>query len=189
MVVLADLALILGFALVLQFMRTLMGLGAAEVGLVPYLSWDIFGSLALGAMVGACFAFYLRLVGREVTLVLLGMCVLLSAAGTAFHVEPLLSALAAGLVVENAPPKATRCGTPSSAARCPCWWCLRRRRGASLHVDALAAIGRSRSPCRRCAWRASGWACGPAWPRRVDRRAGADAVDGAGVAGGRDALG
>ena len=141
-VVLADLALILGFALVLQFMRTLTGLGAAEVGLVPYLTWDIFGSLALGAMVGAVFAFYLRLVGREVTLVLLAMCVLLSAAGTAFHVEPLLSALAAGLVVENvAPPQGDALRRAVERGALPVLVVFFAAAGASLHVDALATFG------------------------------------------------
>jgi Kef-type K+ transport system membrane component KefB len=141
-VVLADLALILGFALVLQFMRTLTGLGAAEVGLVPYLSWDIFGSLALGAMVGALFAFYLRLVGREVTLVLLAMCVLLSAAGQAFHVEPLLSALAAGLVVENiAPPEGDALRHAVERGALPVLVVFFAAAGASLHVDALATFG------------------------------------------------
>jgi Kef-type K+ transport system membrane component KefB len=141
-VVLADLALILGFALVLQFMRTLSGLGAGEVGLIPSLSWDIFGSLSLGAMVGTAFAFYLRLVGREVTLVLLGMCVLLSAAGRALHVEPLLAALAAGLVVENiAPPEGDALRQAVERGALPVLVVFFAAAGASLHVDALAVIG------------------------------------------------
>jgi Kef-type K+ transport system membrane component KefB len=141
-VVLADLALILGFALVMQFMRTLTGLGATEVGLIPYISWDIFGSLALGALIGALFAFYLRLVGREITLVLLAMCVLLSAAGKAFHVEPLLSALAAGLVVENiAPPEGDALKHAVERGALPVLVVFFAAAGASLHVDALATFG------------------------------------------------
>ena len=44
---------------------------------------------------------YLRYVGREVTLALLAMCGVLSQVGTTQQFEPLLAAVAAGLVIEN----------------------------------------------------------------------------------------
>lgn len=142
-VVLADLALILGFTLVMQFMRSVSGqVSETDIGLLPYLSWDIFGSLAFGAICGALFAFYLQIVGREVTLVLLALCVLLSAAGTAFHFEPLLAALAAGLVVENiAPPKGDALKHSVESGALPVLIVFFAAAGASLQLDALASIG------------------------------------------------
>lgn len=142
-VVLADLALILGFTLVMQFMRYVSGLTAdAEVGLLPFLVWDIFGSFAFGAIVGAGFAFYLRLVGRELTLVLLAVCVLMSAAGQFLHFEPLLSALAAGLVVENiAPPQGDAMKRAVERSALPVLVVFFVAAGASFHMDALVQFG------------------------------------------------
>ena len=57
--------------------------------------------MAFGVLVGALFALYMRYVGREVTLVLLGVCIVLSQVGSIQEFEPLLAAVAAGLVIEN----------------------------------------------------------------------------------------
>ena len=65
------------------------------------MAWEIGGAVAFGVLIGALFALYLRHVGREVTLVLIGACALLSQVGTTQQFEPLLAALAAGLVIEN----------------------------------------------------------------------------------------
>lgn len=142
-VVLADLALILGFTLVMQFMRYVSGATAGEdVGLLPFLVWDIFGSFAFGAIIGAGFALYLRRVGRELTLVLLALCVLISAAGEVLHFEPLLAALAAGLVVENiAPPQGDAMKRAVERGALPVLVVFFVAAGASLHVDALIQLG------------------------------------------------
>ena len=64
-------------------------------------AWEIGGATAFGALVGAMFALYVRYVGREVTLVLIAACALLSQVGTTQNFEPLLAAVTAGLVIEN----------------------------------------------------------------------------------------
>ena len=67
----------------MQFARLALGEGAdADVNVLVRLAWEILGALAFGGLVGALFALYLRYVGREVTLVLLGVCVLLSQVGS-----------------------------------------------------------------------------------------------------------
>jgi Kef-type K+ transport system membrane component KefB len=140
-VVLADLVLILAFTFVMEFMRVQTG-GASEVGLMPHLSWEIVGSLAFGAAMGALFAFYLRFVGRELTVVLLGVCVILSSVGAMLKFEPLLSALAAGLVVENvAPPRGDALKRAVENGAMPVLVVFFVAAGASLQIDALATIG------------------------------------------------
>jgi Kef-type K+ transport system membrane component KefB len=127
-VVLADLALILAFTLVMQLARTIAGGGPETVGLMARLLWEIVGSLAFGALLGALFAVYL--------------CVLLSTGGQAWHFEPLLAALAAGLVIENvapAPGDMLRDAVERSAL--PILVVFFAAAGASLHLDALAAVG------------------------------------------------
>jgi Kef-type K+ transport system membrane component KefB len=140
-VILADLVLILLFTLVIQFVRYAFG-GAGEVGLLVSLSWEIFGSFAFGATVGAVFAFYLRHVGREVPVALLAMCALMAGVGPQLHIEPLLAALAAGLVVENiAPPRGDLLKEAVEGGALPVLVVFFAAAGASLQLDALAIIG------------------------------------------------
>ena len=142
-VVITDLVLIVFFSLAMQFVRLATGSGGVtDVSLLARLAWEIFGSFAFGAIVGAVFALYLRLVGREITIVLLAVCVLLSAVGPILHFEPLLAALAAGLVVENVAQvsgDALRDAVERGAL--PVLVVFFAAAGASLHLDALAAIG------------------------------------------------
>lgn len=141
-VVLSDLVLILLFALVLQFVRTASGVGADDIGLLPHLSWEIVGSLAVGAIVGALLAFYLKWIGREVTLVLLAVCGAISAAAHAWHLELVLTALAAGLVLENiASTRGDDLKHAIEAGSLPVLIVFFAAAGASLQLDALAGIG------------------------------------------------
>jgi Kef-type K+ transport system membrane component KefB len=140
-VILADLLLILFFTLVMQFVRTAFG-GLQEIDLFALLSWEIFGSFACGAAIGSVFAFYLRHVGREVPVALLGLCALIAGAGRQLHLEPLLVALAAGLVVENiAPPKGDMLKEAVERGALPILVVFFVAAGASLQLDALATIG------------------------------------------------
>jgi len=142
-VVLADLFLILGFTLVMQFARATIGdAGSEGAGLMVRLSWEIFGSLAFGALLGALFAIYLRTIGRELTIALLALCVIVTVAGQAWHLEPLLAALAAGLAIENiAPVRADALRDAVERSALPVLVVFFAAAGASLHLDALATIG------------------------------------------------
>jgi Kef-type K+ transport system membrane component KefB len=141
-VILGDLAIILAFALAMQFARWATGGPAGDVGLLTTLGWDIFGSVALGTCLGAVFALYLRHVGRELTLVLLALCAFLTAVAGRIHLESLLAALAAGLVIENLGPRAgdaLKLAVEQGAL--PVLIVFFAAAGASLHLDALAEIG------------------------------------------------
>jgi Kef-type K+ transport system membrane component KefB len=141
-VILADLILILMFTVAMEVVRWTGGSSAHQVGLLASASWEIIGSLAFGAMVGALFSMYLRSIGREVTLVLVGVCLLLSIAARALHFEPVLAALAAGLVVENvAPPEGQVLKRAVERGALPVLVIFFVAAGASLQVDALATIG------------------------------------------------
>lgn len=141
-VVLADLVLIVAFALAMQFARWTLSSIEAEVGLGVQLSWEIFGALAFGGVVGALFAFYLRFVGRELTLALLGVCALLAIVAPIMHFELILAALAAGLVVENlAPPEGDELRVAIERGALPVLIAFFAAAGASLQLDVLAIIG------------------------------------------------
>jgi Kef-type K+ transport system membrane component KefB len=142
-VVITDLALIVFFSLAMQLVRWTMGIeDASDAGLLARLSWEIFGSFAFGAVLGAIFALYLRYVGSELIVALLALCVVLSAIGPLLHFEPLLAALAAGLVIENvAQPSGDALKEAVERGALPILVVFFAAAGASLHLDALASIG------------------------------------------------
>jgi Kef-type K+ transport system membrane component KefB len=141
-VIVADLLLILIFALGLQFARWTTASMSNEVSVSVQLSWDILGSLAFGGIIGAAFAFYLRTIGREVTLALLAVCALLAVVAPLLHLELILAALAAGLVVENiAPPEGDSLREAIEKGALPVLVAFFAATGASLQLDVLAALG------------------------------------------------
>ena len=143
LVVLADLMVILLFALCMEGARVAFNStqGTALVFLAST-AWAIVGSVAFGAIADALFALYVRFVGREVTLVLLALCVILTSLGAGLHFEPLLAALAAGIVVQNAasPAGDVLRGSLERGAM-PILVLFFAAAGASLHLEAVAALG------------------------------------------------
>ena len=106
------------------------------------LAWEIGGAIAFGSLVGALFALYLRYIGREVTIVLLAVCALLSQVGAAQRLEPLLAAMAAGLVIENlAVAQGDTLKGAVQRGALPVLVVFFVAVGASLRLDALAVAG------------------------------------------------
>lgn len=142
-VVLADLVILVLFSVAMLMARVVFGTGEGEgVEFLARLAWELGGAVAFGVLIGALFALYLRYVGREITLVLLVVCAVLSQVGTTQQLQPLLAALAAGVVIENLAVAqgdtlraAVRRGAP------PVLVVFFVAVGASLQLDALAAIG------------------------------------------------
>ena len=85
--------------------------------LIADAAWSVLGSIAFGALIGALFTLYLRYVGREVTVVLVALCALLTGAGAQLDLDPLLAGLAAGIVVQNAMPTGGRRAARGDRAR------------------------------------------------------------------------
>ncbi len=142
-VVLADLVVLVLFSVAMQLARATFGEGAPEdVNLLVRLAWEIGGAIAFGSLIGALFALYLRYVGREVTLALLVVTLLLSQVGVSQRVEPLLAAMAAGIVIANA---AVAQGDALKAAirsgALPLLVVFFVAVGTSLRLDTLAASG------------------------------------------------
>src|SRR5688572_30015485 len=142
-VVVADLILLVLFSLFMQLARaTFADTAPEDVNMLVRLAWEIGGAIAFGCLVGALFALYLRYVGREVTLALLVMCLLLSQAGVAQRVEPLLAAMAAGIVIANvAVAQGEALKAAIQAGALPLLVVFFVAIGASLRLDTLAIAG------------------------------------------------
>jgi trehalose-6-phosphate synthase/Kef-type K+ transport system membrane component KefB len=142
-VVLADLVILVLFSVTMQSARAVLTPDSSrDIQLLALLAWEIGGAVAFGVLVGVLFALYMRYIGRGVTLVLLGVCAVLSQVGSRQQLEPLLAAMAAGLVIENlavaqgdALRAAVRRGAP------PVLVVFFVAVGTSLRIDALATIG------------------------------------------------
>jgi trehalose 6-phosphate synthase len=140
-VVLADLVLLVLFSLAMQFARAVFN-ADADVNALTRFAWEIGGAVAFGVLVGALFALYLRYIGREVTLVLIAVCGLLSQVGTTQQFEPLLAAVAAGLVIENlAIAQGDALKTAVQRGAMPVLVIFFVSVGSSLRVDALTTVG------------------------------------------------
>jgi alpha,alpha-trehalose-phosphate synthase [UDP-forming] len=143
MVVLADLALLMLFSVAMQLARATLSEGVTEdVNVMVRLAWELGGAIAFGSLVGALFALYLKYVGREVTIALLAVCALLSQVGATQRLEPLLAALAAGLVIENlAVVEGDTLKNAVQRGALPVLVVFFVAVGASLRLDAPAAVG------------------------------------------------
>jgi trehalose-6-phosphate synthase/Kef-type K+ transport system membrane component KefB len=142
-VVTADLVALILFSLGMQFARFALRTDAAgDVDLLVRLAWEIGGALAFGSLVGALFGLYLRYVERQVTLMVLGACALLNQVGAIQGFEPLLAAMAAGMVIQNvAVPQGDALKTAIQRSALPVLVVYFVTTGASLQLDVLAGMG------------------------------------------------
>jgi Kef-type K+ transport system membrane component KefB len=139
-VVLADLLVIVLFPVVSTIAKAAFGAGSDVAQTASMLAWEIFGSLAAGAVAGTVLAVYLRKVAGGASMFLLLVTVVIAEVGRRLHFDPLLVALAAGVLVRNA----TKVGDalhheiqPSSLPVSIVFFAVA---GANLHLDVLGLV-------------------------------------------------
>jgi trehalose 6-phosphate synthase len=142
-VVLSELSAVVCFAVCVDVTRAVFDMApAGQQGIVASTLWELFTSLAFGAIVGSLFVLYLRYIGREVTLVLLALCAVLSGLGAWLNFAPLLAGLAAGLVVQNvAAPAGNVLRDAIERDAMPVLVLFFAAAGASIQVDAVSRVG------------------------------------------------
>jgi trehalose 6-phosphate synthase len=142
-VVLSDIVLLVLFSLLMHFARATFSASAqTDVTIIARLLWEIGGAVAFGSLIGALFALYLRYIAAEVTVALLVVTVILSQVGLTQRVEPLLAAMAAGIVIANlavAQGETLKAAIQSGAL--PLLIVFFVAIGASLRLDMLAVAG------------------------------------------------
>ncbi len=101
-VMLSDVVVVILMAVTIVLARPLIEPGAGlSLDALTALGHEIFGSVALGVTLGLILSVYLRLVGQNLLLVLIGIGVGLSELLQYIQFDALLSFLVAGFVVEN----------------------------------------------------------------------------------------
>ncbi len=143
-VVCGELFIFVLFAVVLALARPVFGAPAADSvpGLVA-IAWTLLGSAAFGGMVGALFVLYVRAVGRESTLVFLGLCALIASVGASLQLEPLIAGVTAGLIAQRALGEAPRAALLDviREGATPVLVLFFTAIGASITVDYVAKVG------------------------------------------------
>lgn len=140
-VVIADLVVILCFALASTFAKITFGLGADVIEVAARLSWEIFGSVAAGLVIGQLLAVYLRKVQGGAGLFILAVAFVMAEVGQRLHFDPLIIALAAGMLVRNATRVGERLHGEIESASLPVYVLFFAVAGANLHLDVLLVVG------------------------------------------------
>jgi Kef-type K+ transport system membrane component KefB len=140
--VLKDVLVIVLFAIALSFTYTLLDPdGAGHSGEITNLVREIGGSIAVGALVGVAIAAYLRFVRQHLVLFTIAMAWFMVEIAAVLHLELLLLALTAGIVLENlVPVEGTRFVEALEAASLPLYAVFFSLAGATVHLSELAAV-------------------------------------------------
>lgn len=101
-VMISDVVVVVLMAVVLTLIRPLLEPGATvSLENLHGVGHELLGSISIGTTLGLLLVVYLKLVGRQVLLVLLALGFAFSEAVRYLHFEPLLTFLTAGFVVQN----------------------------------------------------------------------------------------
>src|SRR5437016_8379749 len=139
--VMKDIAAVILFALVLANGRMLASAGALNMGLAGTAMLQLLGSAAAGTLLGFALARYLRLVRRDLGVVLVAAAFVAAVVARLTHLETLIMALAAGFYLENfAPVESERLRHELKRGSVPVYVAFFALAGAGLRIGVLADL-------------------------------------------------
>lgn len=140
-VVVGDLGVIILFAVTSAVAKAVLGTGGSVLATTANVVWELFGSIAFGGALGLVLAqFFTRVAGSAALFVML-VAFIIAEVGQRLALDPLLLALSAGLVVRNFSDEGEKLHEVISGAGLPVYVLFFAVAGASLHLDALRAVG------------------------------------------------
>jgi Kef-type K+ transport system membrane component KefB len=140
-VVASDLLVILLFALASTIARPLLGGDAGTVSPLASVAWEVFGSGIAGLLIGVLIAVYLRAVQTSGALFVVTAGFLVAEVGQRIHLDPLLIALTAGILVRNGTRYGDLLHAEIESASLPVYISFFAVAGATIHLNALADVG------------------------------------------------
>lgn len=140
-VVLADLVVILLFAIASTVAKGALGGSADVLATAGTLAWEILGSGVVGVGVGFLVSIYLKRVKGGGALFVVAVAFVMAEVGKRMHFDPLLVALAAGMFIRNATGVADRLHKEIESASFPVYVAFFAVTGAGVHLDALLVVG------------------------------------------------
>jgi Kef-type K+ transport system membrane component KefB len=140
-VVVADLVVILLFAVVASIAQATLGGSVSIAEAALHVAWEVLGSAVAGVAIGVILAIFLRKVREGVALFVLLVCVVVSEVGSRLALDPLIVALTAGLFMENvAEVETTELIRQIEAASLPVYVVFFAVAGAALRLDVLLTV-------------------------------------------------
>ncbi len=139
-VVLADLVVIVCFAVASSYAQGALGAGGDASSTAYHVAWELFGSLGLGAVVGLLLTIYLRIVKSGAALFVLATCVVVAELSTPLHLDTLLVALAAGIFIQNVGRAGDRLLREIESASLPVYVVFFAVAGANIHLDVIPLV-------------------------------------------------
>lgn len=140
-VVIADLVVILMFAVASAAAKAVFGASADMLATLVALTWELGGSLVVGAGIGYVLGLYLRKVKGGAALFLLIVAFIIAEVGQRIHLDPLLVALAAGMLVRNTTHVGEELHAHITWSALPVYILFFAVTGANIHLDVLAVVG------------------------------------------------
>ncbi len=140
-VVLADLLVIVLFAIASSAADAVLSGNADFDRTVRDMAWELFGSLGIGISIGAILSAWLRFVGeRGLDLFVLLVCFVTAEVGRRVRLDPLLLMLAAGMFVENVSRRGAVLRRAFEDASLPVYIVFFTVAGASVHLGELPTV-------------------------------------------------
>lgn len=140
-VVLADMLVIVLFAIASALTKAALGGGADAFGVASDLAYEFLGSSAAGIVLGVLLALYMRKVSAGGTLFLLAVSFVVAEVGQRIHLDPLIVALVMGMTIRNGTTMGERLHKEIEAGSLPVYVVFFAVAGAGIHLDALRTIG------------------------------------------------
>jgi Kef-type K+ transport system membrane component KefB len=100
-VVVADLFVIVLYAIASAVAGVFVGGGVDLVDTVGHVAWELLGSMAFGVLIGILIGLFVRTVKEGGAMFALVICVVVASVGAHVHLDPLVVMLAAGIWLEN----------------------------------------------------------------------------------------
>jgi Kef-type K+ transport system membrane component KefB len=139
-VVISDLLVIVLFAVVSSLAKSFLGSKTDALHTAGALTWEILGSIAIGACVGIIISIYLRFVTGRSALFVLAAAFLMAEVGQRIDLDPLLLALSAGVFIRNATAHGKRLQGEIEASSLPVYVIFFAVTGATIHVRELLVL-------------------------------------------------
>ncbi|MBI4951399.1 MAG: cation:proton antiporter [Myxococcales bacterium] len=139
-VIIADLVVILLFAVASSVGKSVLG-GGADVGeTVKALAWEIFGSVGAGVLIGGVLAVYLRKVKEGGGLFIMAVCLVIAEVGRRLHLDALLVSLTAGIAIRNFTRTGDKLHHEIEASSLPIYIVFFAVAGATIHLSVLKDV-------------------------------------------------
>ena len=140
-VVLSDLLVIVLFAAASSVAKSSLGTKSDALHTAMTLAWELVGSIVIGAAVGYAISIYLRFVKGRAALFIIAVAFLLAEIGQRIGLDPLLLALAAGLLIRNLTAYGKRLQEDIDASSLPVYVVFFAVTGAAVHIRELVVVG------------------------------------------------